>query len=72
MFISTECDGPEKRTTISLKDGYTFLVTIKVVYIALYLIGADFLLMNYFRIFHYNIWSGVRWPWFMFVGITLH
>ena len=27
----------------------------KVVYIALYLIGADFLLMNYFRIFHYII-----------------
>ena len=33
-----ECVGPEKRTTICLKVGYTYLVTTKVVYTALYLI----------------------------------
>ena len=53
--VYDECDGPKTRTTICLKDGYIFLVTNKVVYIALYLIIADFLLMNYFRIFHYII-----------------
>ena len=31
--VYDECDGPKKRTTICLKDGYTFLVTTKFVYI---------------------------------------
>ena len=48
---SVRCDGPKKRTTICLKDGYTFLVTTKVVYIVLYL-TAHGLLIEYGPICH--------------------
>ena len=44
--VYDECDGPKKRKTICLKVRYIFLVNAKVVYIALYLIVADFLLIN--------------------------